>query len=122
LQQDNSLAKSYRTQAKETPIVFDSAIQNSLIDETLEAATHQKCEIYAIATDRSHYHGLAGWRDERPWQEARRALRSSLSRRLNQDFGTRTWFVEGASRKRIKDREHFDYLIHEYLPKHDGLK
>ena len=34
----------------------------------------------------------------------------------------REWFVEGGSRKRVKDRAHFDYLVTTYLPRHRGWK
>ena len=27
-----------------------------------------------------------------------------------------------ASRKRVRDRKHFDYLMNEYVPKHSGAK
>jgi hypothetical protein len=40
---------------------------------------------------------------------------------LNREFGKRSWFVEDSSRKRVANPEHFDYLICEYLPKHQGL-
>jgi hypothetical protein len=29
---------------------------------------------------------------------------------------------ENGSRKHVKDREHFDYLVNVYLPKHTGWK
>jgi hypothetical protein len=49
----------------------------------------------------------------------RNGLKSSLTRRLNHDVKRRDkWFVESASRKRVKDKEHFDHLVNTYLPSH----
>ncbi len=43
-------------------------------------------------------------------------------RRLNRDFERRPWFSKGGSRKQVADQEHFDYLVHVYLPRHTGRK
>ena len=32
------------------------------------------------------------------------------------------WFVENASRKRVKDDDHFEHLMNSYLPSHGGWK
>jgi hypothetical protein len=55
------------------------------------------------------------------------ALKSSLSRRLNQISrnerdGSFLAFSRGASRKKVRDRKHFDYLMKTYSKKHNGLK
>ena len=51
----------------------------------------------------------------------RTSIRSALSRALNKQFGSRGtegWFSDSPSRKRVRDQEHFDYLVLEYLPGH----
>jgi len=65
----------------------------------------------------------------------RTAVKQSLTRTLNRTLGPRAglpaamegreaerrkWFSGGASRKRVRDRDHFDYLMTDYLPSHRG--
>jgi len=75
-----------------------------------------------VATEISHAHVLVGWRDSRTWLRLRSTIKSSMTRYLNREFERQEWFVEGASRKRVKDRKHFDHLVMRYLPKHAGWK
>ena len=51
----------------------------------------------------------------------RASIRSALTRALTEAFGKRKWFSDTPSRKRVRDQEHFDYLILEYIPKHKGI-
>ena len=44
-----------------------------------------------------------------------------MTMRLNEQIAGRTWFSDSPSRKRVRDHEHFDYLVLSYLPSHDGL-
>jgi REP element-mobilizing transposase RayT len=97
-------------------------LQRLLIDEVHVAC---RCQIYRchfVATEPTHIHVLVSWPDDRPWERARTGLKTSLTRRLNRHAQRRSWFCEGASRKRLKDRGHFDYLVGEYLPSHGGWK
>jgi hypothetical protein len=116
------MADRYRRNAKEDPVQFDEGIQKILIDETLIAATFQRFSVDHIATDPTHLHVLDHWDDARAFERIRDGLRSSLTRRLNREFRKRSWFSESASRKRVRDREHFDYLVETYLPDHPGWK
>ncbi len=120
---DKELAKQYRTRAKEDAIVFDSLIQLLLIEETQIACQKQHFRGHYIATESTHVHLLTSWADERTWMKVRNGLKSSFTRRLNRDIQRRDkWFVENASRKQIKDDEHFDHLVNTYLPSHGGWK
>jgi hypothetical protein len=66
---------------------------------------------------------LISWADERPWLKIRSGLKTSLTLRLNRDVRRRKhWFVDSASRKQVKDQEHFDHLVTNYLPSHRGWK
>jgi hypothetical protein len=116
------MADRYRWNAKEDPVQFDREIQKVMIDQTLIAAKFQRFSVDHIATNLSHLHVLDHWRDERTFERIRDGLRSSLTRRLNREFGKRSWFSESASRKRVRDCEHFDYLVETYLPDHPGWK
>jgi REP element-mobilizing transposase RayT len=93
-----------------------------MIDEAHIAAEKQGLEVHFIATETTHVHVLVSWRSEKNWQKVRVGLRQSYTRRLNRDFERREWFVDGASRKRVKDRAHYDYLVETYLPAHSGWK
>ena len=119
---DVEMAGRYLNNAKEDAVQFEPDLQKLMIEETLTAAKFQKFTVDSIATDLSHLHVLNHWRDAREFDRVRNGLRSSLTRRLNREFGKRSWFSEGASRKRVLDQEHFDYLVETYLPDHPGWK
>ena len=119
---DPGKADLYRRQSNEGGVVFDASVQQAVIDSLLNAAEHQSLTVYAIATDATHVHVLVGWTKQTTWQKVQAGLRQSLSRDLNKGFRRRTWFAEGGSHKRVRDREHFDYLITRYLPSHRGLQ
>jgi hypothetical protein len=122
LSTDVAMAEKYRTSMKESAVIFGSVTQLAIIDSLIDSQKRQEFECYYIATDSTHVHILLGWRDEREWLHMRSIIKCSISRRLNQECGRRTWLVEGGSRKRVKDRAHFDYLVTRYLPRHDGWK
>lgn len=117
---NQEMAAKYRTAMKEPPIEFDDTTQLALLDSILESQVPQRFESYFIATDLTHVHLLVGWRDTRTWLRMRSTIKSSMSRYLNDQIGRREWFVEGGSRKRVKDQTHFDYLVTKYLPRHTG--
>jgi hypothetical protein len=119
---DPAMAKNYRTAMKEPIVEFDSDIQIAVLDSLIDSQRKQNFECYYLATDTTHVHALLGWRDEREWLHMRSIIKGSISRRLNQDCGQRIWLAEGGSRKRVRDRAHFDYLLTRYLPKHAGWK
>jgi REP element-mobilizing transposase RayT len=120
---DEALAISYRDRAAEQDAVFDDKIQKLLIEETQIACENQHYRGHCVATDPTHIHALVSWPDERPWLKIRTGLKSSFTRRLNRDVRKRrNWFVDSASRKRVKDDAHFEHLVNEYLPSHRGWK
>jgi len=119
---DERDAQWYRSQARESPVTFDASIQQLMIDELLVAAGYQRCRIHAVATDASHLHVVVSWTDERDELRLRTGLRTSITRRLNNAREKRTWLAENASRKRVRDQDHFDHLVGKYLPDHRGVK
>ncbi|NOZ40575.1 MAG: hypothetical protein GXP24_10155 [Planctomycetes bacterium] len=119
---DKHMAECYRKNQREETACFNRDVQRVMIGEAIEACTHQDLRGHGIATDPSHLHVLVSWKSERTWQAVRRSLRSSLTRRLNQEVERRTWFSKQPSRKQVKERSHFEYLLKTYLPKHRGLK
>lgn len=119
---DERKAAQYRGAAKQPEVRFDCAVQQLAISELQTAWLHQRCRGHFVATDSTHVHVLVSWRDERPWKRIRNGLKSSLTRRLNRDLQRQIWFSDSASRKQVKDRRHFNYLVNEYLPSHPGWK
>ena len=101
---------------------FKEQQQLASIDAVIQAAPHTDCLLHFITTDATHVHVLASWRGGRSWQQNRTSLKRSITMRLKSDFGRRPWLVDGSSRRRVKDREHFDYLMTKYLPSHRGWK
>ncbi|MEZ6191279.1 MAG: hypothetical protein R3C45_08310 [Phycisphaerales bacterium] len=119
---DPRMAQRYRDNMAEPPASFPRTVQRALIDELITACDRQSYQPHAAATDKTHLHVIVAWKTTRAWRRVRAGLQHSLSRRLNQGFGKRTWFVAHPSRKRVKDKGHYDYLIQRYLPDHRGWK
>jgi hypothetical protein len=119
---DHKMARMYRAAMNEPAAEFTSDIQLVISDAVIDSQDKQRFEAYYIATDITHAHMLLGWRDVRTWLHMRSIVKSSQSRRLNTAFGRRGWFVEGGSRKRVRERRHFDYFVQTYLPRHTGWK
>ena len=120
---DEEMAEFYEEQAKDEPSVFDRALQRKLIEEMIVACEHQRLRLHAGTTEPSHVHGLVSWREQKGWLAVRNGVKSSLSRRLTKESkeGEPLRFSEGASRKHVRDGDHFEYLMKAYLPKHRGV-
>jgi hypothetical protein len=119
---DAHMAKLYSRAMKETEVAFDDQLQRWAIASLIESEPLQKFDLYYIATDVTHLHALLAWRDEREPVRMRSLLKGSITRTLNRTRARRTWLSEGASRKQVKRRGHFQYLFETYLPKHSGWK
>jgi hypothetical protein len=119
---DRDMAMQYRDNMVHDVVKFDGAAQRSLVDEAVAACSYQQLMCHFIATELTHAHLLVSWKTDRAWEIVRRKLRESLTRRLNHDICRQKWFSKSPSRKRVRDRKHFDYLMTRYLPRHSGLK
>lgn len=117
---DPNMGEAYRANQRGGTVYLISVMQRTIIATTREAMKHLDAELHAIACEPTHTHVLMSWKHDRVWKSMRGSLQSALSRALNKHFGKREWWAENPSRKRVKDREHFDYLMGEYLPKHGG--
>lgn len=117
------LARAYRRQQREREAVLSDEVQQSLISLLIEAAEHKLLTPYGLATDRSHFHALFGWRDERPLPAVAASLRRGLTIGLKQRFpGRDRWFTHKGARTFVRDGRHFAYLRDVYLPDHPGWK
>jgi REP element-mobilizing transposase RayT len=121
---DPRLAQSYAAAARHPPFQFASDTQRLLIATALDVCRRRKWRLHAGATEPTHLHLLVSWRGQARWQDVRGKIRNILSLELSKHKGVkgRPWFSHGASRKRVHNREHFDYLVHQYLRKHSGVK
>ena len=118
---DPEEAARYRARQKETSASFDEAVQLLVIEEAIVTAEKRGFRLHAVAIESTHVHVLMSWADDRTYQQLRRGLRESISRRLNAHL-RRRWLEQCSSSKQVKDRKHFDYLMDEYLPSHSGWK
>jgi hypothetical protein len=116
---DKREADKYRSRQKEPSASFDEVIQRLAIEECIVAAEKRRFRLHGVATEPTHIHVLASWSDERTFEQLRRGLRESITRRLNAHHLCR-WLVQRGSRKQLRDRPHFVYLMDAYLPKHNG--
>ena len=118
--QNLEMAANYRRNQQQPTVEFDLTLQSILIDGIRAACEMIEVRCHCIATDRSHLHILASWKPNRKQLSVSRAIKSSLSRRLNKRFGHRQWFSKGSSHKQVRDMAHFNHLIEVYLPNHRG--
>lgn len=123
LPQDHDLATTYRRHMPQIAVHFDSAAQRAIIETLLDAASYLDCRVHAAATDNQHIHLIVSWRDERRgWEKTRASFKKSITIKLKSTYGKQRWLSRDASRKQVKDRSHFEYLVGEYLPNHRGWK
>ena len=117
---DRQMAACYRKNLKEEVVEFSSEAQSLMIRAACEACSFLTARCHGIATDPSHIHLLISWHDNQVWQRISKSLKHRLTLELNAELMRQTWFSKGGSRKRVKDRSHFDYLMRVYLPRHRG--
>jgi len=118
------LARYYDEHAEQPPVLFEAPDQQALIWIAFDACARRDWRLHFVATEPTHFHILISWRSTQVWQEVRNRLKNLASLILgkkHQEPG-RKWFSRKGSRKRVRDRRHFDWLVEHYLPKHRGLK
>jgi len=89
-----------------------------MFDAVREKQTHMPITIHGLAADATHLHVLVSWTHDKTFEQIRASIKSSVTRIMNDRFGSRTWISRDPSRKRVKDHAHFDYPILEYFPAH----
>ena len=122
---DEKLADAYRRKMKVAgtcEAAFDESVQLLLIEELQSAAKFQRLRLHGVATETTHLHAVISWADEREPESLTKELKKSLSLRLNRAVAKRKWLAKGGNERRVKDQEHFDYLMRVYLPSHGGWK
>jgi REP element-mobilizing transposase RayT len=117
---DENMAQNYESRANHDPTIFDEELSRILIEQLRESCVIIHCRLHAGTTEPTHIHGLVSWKHVRGWMSIRSSLKTALTKRLKairEDLA----LSRGASRKQVKDRSHFDYLLKTYLPAHHGL-
>lgn len=118
---DSRMALRYRSNLKQGVASFDERVQELLVVGAKDACTCLSARCHGIGTEASHVHLLLSWRGERAWESVSEAIKRGLTQRLNKCILRQKWFSKGGSRKRVRDRAHFEYLMTVYLPSHRGL-
>ncbi|MEL7237505.1 MAG: transposase [Planctomycetota bacterium] len=116
----DEMARAYRNHQREPAATLTRRVQKLIVDELIRSAAKQRFELYVVACDADHLHILIAWRDERPAATFRRSIKSSITRRLNDDVQQRKWLAQGGSVVPVEDEDHLEFLHREYLPKHAG--
>lgn len=124
---DPEMARRYDQRAKHQRVRFDDAMQRVIVDGTRDICSRRNWRLHHAVCVFSHMHALVSWCDDvdaavdvADWQFVRDTLKRLLGWMLakhTQQAG-RTWFVRKGSRRRVRDRARFDYLMKSYLPDH----
>jgi len=120
---NQALAQAYNNSAKSRPALFGQAAQRILLWIGYDVCQRRGWRLHYAAIEPSHVHYLVSWNDELAWQEVSRRLKNVASTMLGRKINDRKghWFSRSGSRKRVCDRQHFEYLMEVYLPRHKGL-
>ncbi len=120
---DPQAARRYALRAKHAEVHFDEQHCWRLVDAAGEVCAEQHWELYEATAVPSHTHLLVGWRSAEPWKSVsnrlKRRLGAALSKLLNRPG---PWFSRGSSRKRVRNRAHFQHLMEKYLPQHGPIR
>lgn len=123
-QQDRQLAQRQRKLMTQSAVQFDQQMQRVIAERLISICVEEKFRLHTVAMEVSHAHALVSWPDgsqslPRVGGRVKNLLSLHLSK-VHRALGTK-WFSKGASRKQVKDRKHFEYLMNVYLPQHKGV-
>jgi len=117
------LAEQYRERAQGSEITFDATLGWALIDETATLCAEAQWRLHEVAVVTSHVHVLVSWKSEERADEVATRIKQRQGRALSllRDRPG-PWFSRGKSRKRVRDRRHFEHLMTKYLPRHGAIR
>jgi hypothetical protein len=120
---DLEMAKRYDRNAAEPPVIFEELHRRVIVWIVWDACVKRGWRLHYVVANPSHVHAMVSWTEFVDWKKVSDKLKNLASLYLGRKCGTpgRRWFVHEQSRKRVRDRKHFDYLVNVYLPKHVGL-
>ena len=120
---NHNLARAYDAVAGAAPMIFRCEHQRILIWVGCDVCARRGWRLHFTATEPTHVHYLVSWRGSEPWGQVSTRIKNIASLMLGRKLQPQTrWFAKSGSRKRVRDRGHFLYLMNEYLPRHGGLK
>jgi hypothetical protein len=118
---DEGLARHRDQRANHPPARFDTTLQPVGLAMARDLCEKRNWRLHGASVTPTHIHLLVSCHDAAcaPSAMAHTAKRL-LGMRFSQTRGTpgAKWFARGHDERTVKDREHFDYLMHDYLPKH----
>ncbi|MCH7848735.1 MAG: hypothetical protein IIB53_10280 [Planctomycetes bacterium] len=121
---NHNLARAYDAVAGAAPMIFRREHQRVLIWVGYDVCARRGWRLHFTATEPTHVHYLVSWRGSEPWDQVSTRIKNIASLMLGRKLQRRQnkWFSKSGSRKRVRDRGHFLYLMNEYMPRHSGLK
>ena len=133
-----SLAIWRGNRAKGEEVRFGPEVQVLLHEVFVDVARERQVAIHACATCPTHVNGLVSFRspgctcERRKWclsdclakahvDELVTRMKRKMGQAVAKRMGTcgRKWFSRGWDVAAVRDREHFDYLVTQYLPDHE---
>jgi hypothetical protein len=116
---NKSLAQFYDSTAKQQPVKFSQLHQRTILWIVWDTCRNRAWRLHVVAFESTHMHVVVSWKSSDSWKVVRAKLKNLISWALSRRFQSegRRWLVRKASRKRVKDRKHFDHLINSYLPR-----
>jgi REP element-mobilizing transposase RayT len=116
------LAKYYDRVARSEPTLFGCRHQALMTWIVWDTCARRNWRLHAVAFEPTHVHFLVSWQSGEDWRQVRGKLKNLMSWALSQAYEApgHRWFVRKASRKRVRDHAHFEYLITRYFPRHRG--
>ena len=120
---DVTQAHRYDQHAKQPPMLFEETHQRVMLWIVSDACQRRGWRLHQIACESTHIHVLVSWKNFLHWEQVSSKLKNLMSRELGRRLSLpgRRWFSTKGSRKRVRDRRHFEYLMQRYLPGHHGL-
>ena len=118
---DKELAKQWNARAKQERTRFTHDLHETIIDGCRDICQRRQWRLHHVVVVSSHMHALVSWRDHAVnWKEVRDTIKRLLGWMLakHTKLEGRKWFGRKGSRKRVRDRSHFEYHMTEYLPDH----
>ena len=99
---------------------FDGEQQIVLRDMAIDACGRRDIRLHGGSVTPTHVHLLVSWREERDVGEICEKLKSVLGWALSKQRGGKghRWFSRGEDTTPVERREHFDYVLGKYFPKH----
>ena len=118
---DPEKAQRFDQLARQERVRFYLDLHPTIIDGCRDICHRRGWRLHQVVVVSSHVHALVSWRDRATtWHVARDTIKRLLGWMLakHTSLTGRKWFSRGGSRKRVRDRDHFNYLMTDYLPKH----